>query len=138
MLNLGESGLFGGLIRIDYEVGSEKVMLKPYMRHDWSYFRMPTTDAGEFVKEYVGRERSQPPHLTPPYLNGKDDPRYRLFSEPMIACSITVNGREPAEISFSDGIGWISFHLAKSTHKAELKIYTPAGIRVTTRKCLLP
>jgi hypothetical protein len=136
----GETALFGGLIRIACEGNDPKisVMLKLYMRPDWYYFRVPTPEVEEFIKCHLGRHRSQPPHLMPPILpGGVENARWNMFANPEVACQIDVTGESAQEIAFSDGIGWISVHLANPSDRVTLTVCTPKGLGVTSRPSMV-
>lgn len=138
----GETGLIGGLIRIECEGPADwknKLVIKAFMRRDWSYFRLPTAEVEAFVEANLGRMRTSPPHLTPPYLDeGVSDPRWSLFAHPRCALEIPrLSGSRPMEVSFSDGIGWLSLSLPPDAQETfAVRILTPNGIGVSMRDSL--
>lgn len=132
MLKTGETGLFGGLIRISC-LGDNpdlQVRLKCYMRADWHYLR---ASRSENIEMLLSKGLNERPHTLPLLHASRHDGRWDVFSSPMLACRLDVIGKEPREMVFSDGIGWISAHLANPDDRVSLLVYTPLGVGVLER-----
>lgn len=132
MLKTGETGLFGGLIRISC-VGEDptvEVRLKCQMRPDWKYFRISRS---ENVDSFVDNCLDKTSHSLPYLTGSQQDDRFDLFRTPKLACQLDMVGKEPREIVFSDGIGWISAHLAHPEDRVSLLVHTPSGLGAMER-----